>query len=166
MASDSDLSLHLHSLPPPRMPNSLKVETLSERQKGFCDDELIAITNNNTMFKQQAHCLVKRRQPELWAQVLVGCQLIDQVLLPLYIRCYWLIISSDYRDRPSWIYGSWRCFGYSQNFSSSWSPNRTHRVIGEDHYRAVAIQQKQESEKTALINCHPLWQRENGWVYQ
>ncbi|TFK26167.1 clathrin heavy chain 1 [Coprinopsis marcescibilis] len=38
--------------------------------KGFCDDELIAITNENTMFKQQARYLVKRRQPELWAQVL------------------------------------------------------------------------------------------------
>jgi clathrin heavy chain len=36
------------------------------------------------MFKQQARYLVKRRQPELWAQVLVGDnlhrrQLIDQV---------------------------------------------------------------------------------------
>jgi clathrin heavy chain len=52
--------------------------------KGFCDDELIAITNDNSMFKQQARYLVKRRQPELWAQVLVSdklhCrQLIDQV---------------------------------------------------------------------------------------
>ncbi|TFY72317.1 hypothetical protein EVG20_g697 [Dentipellis fragilis] len=40
--------------------------------KGFCDDELIAITNENSMFKQQARYLVKRRQPELWAQVLVS----------------------------------------------------------------------------------------------
>jgi len=60
--------------------------------KGFCDDELIAITNDNSMFKQQARYLVKRRQPELWAQVLVSDnlhrrQLIDQVgryyLLPV-----------------------------------------------------------------------------------
>jgi clathrin heavy chain len=70
--------------------------------KGFCDDELIAITNDNAMFKQQASYLVKRRQPELWAQVLVGDnihrrQLIDQVLLPLYIRHYLLILSTDYR---------------------------------------------------------------------
>jgi clathrin heavy chain len=52
--------------------------------KGFCDEELIAITNENTMFKQQARYLVKRRVPELWAQVLVADnihrrQLIDQV---------------------------------------------------------------------------------------
>ena len=52
--------------------------------KGFCDDELITITNDNSMFKQQARYLVKRRQPELWAQVLaqdnLHChQLIDQV---------------------------------------------------------------------------------------
>jgi len=52
--------------------------------KGFCDDELISITNDNSMFKQQARYLVKRRQPELWAQVLVHDNihrraLIDQV---------------------------------------------------------------------------------------
>ncbi|TFK74892.1 clathrin heavy chain [Pluteus cervinus] len=53
--------------------------------KGFCDDELIAITNENSMFKQQARYLVKRRQPDLWAQVLVQDniyrrQLIDQIV--------------------------------------------------------------------------------------
>src|SRR6266550_442081 len=52
--------------------------------KGFCDEELIAITNENSMFKQQARYLVKRRQLELWAQVLTQDniyrrQLIDQV---------------------------------------------------------------------------------------
>jgi clathrin heavy chain len=52
--------------------------------KGFCDEELISITNDNSMFKQQARYLVKRRQLELWAQVLVHDnvhrrQLIDQV---------------------------------------------------------------------------------------
>jgi len=57
--------------------------------KGFCDDELIAITNDNSMFKQQARYLVKRRQPDLWAQVLVHDnihrrQLIDQVF-PLHL---------------------------------------------------------------------------------
>ena len=40
--------------------------------KGLCDDELITITNDNSMFKQQAPYLIKRRQPDLWAQVLVG----------------------------------------------------------------------------------------------
>jgi clathrin heavy chain len=52
--------------------------------KGFCDEELISITNENSMFKQQARYLAKRRVPELWAQVLVPDniyrrQLIDQV---------------------------------------------------------------------------------------
>jgi clathrin heavy chain len=52
--------------------------------KGLCDDELIAITNDNSMFKQQARYLIKRRQPDLWVQVLVSDNvhrraLIDQV---------------------------------------------------------------------------------------
>ena len=52
--------------------------------KGFCDDELISITNDNAMFKHQARYLVKRRRLELWQQVLVADnlhrrQLIDQV---------------------------------------------------------------------------------------
>ena len=51
--------------------------------KGFCDDELISITNDNSMFKHQARYLVKRRRMELWAQVLSPSndhrrQLIDQ----------------------------------------------------------------------------------------
>jgi hypothetical protein len=55
--------------------------------KGFCDDELIAITNANSMYKPQARYLVKRRTPELWASVLVAenvhrRQLIDQVAFP------------------------------------------------------------------------------------
>lgn len=68
--------------------------------KGFCDDELIAITNENSMFKQQARYLVKRRQPELWAQVLVHDNvhrraLIDQVSLHVLwsarVDCLWLV---------------------------------------------------------------------------
>ncbi|KAF4569964.1 hypothetical protein EYR36_009770 [Pleurotus pulmonarius] len=60
--------------------------------KGFCDDELIAITNDNSMFKQQARYLVKRRQPELWAQVLVPDNmhrraLIDQVVATAIPEC-------------------------------------------------------------------------------
>ncbi|KAI0343145.1 clathrin heavy chain 1 [Trametopsis cervina] len=60
--------------------------------KGFCDDELINITNENSMFKQQARYLVKRRQPELWAQVLVGenihrRQLIDQIVATALPEC-------------------------------------------------------------------------------
>ena len=38
--------------------------------KGFCDDELLAITNDNSMYKHQARYLVLRRNPELWAKVL------------------------------------------------------------------------------------------------
>ena len=38
--------------------------------KGFCDPELIAITNDNSMYKHQARYLVLRREPELWASVL------------------------------------------------------------------------------------------------
>ncbi|KAE9401911.1 ARM repeat-containing protein [Gymnopus androsaceus JB14] len=49
--------------------------------KGFCDNELIAITNDNTMFKQQARYLVKRCQPELWAQVLVSDNLHRRALI-------------------------------------------------------------------------------------
>ncbi|KAL8278246.1 hypothetical protein RQP46_009419 [Phenoliferia psychrophenolica] len=53
--------------------------------KGFCDDELIVITNDNQMFKHQARYLVRRRRLELWAQVLSPDnthkrQLIDQVV--------------------------------------------------------------------------------------
>ncbi|KAG1744752.1 hypothetical protein EDB19DRAFT_1960363 [Suillus lakei] len=39
--------------------------------KGFCDDELIGITNDNSMLKHQARYLMKHHQPELWVQVLV-----------------------------------------------------------------------------------------------
>ncbi|ETW78923.1 hypothetical protein HETIRDRAFT_155976 [Heterobasidion irregulare TC 32-1] len=60
--------------------------------KGFCDDELIAITNENSMFKQQARYLVKRRQPDLWAQVLSSenmhrRQLIDQITATAIPEC-------------------------------------------------------------------------------
>ncbi|KAI3653844.1 hypothetical protein MP228_001791 [Amoeboaphelidium protococcarum] len=54
-------------------------------QKGQCDDELIAVTNENQMFKHQARYLVKKRDMELWAKVLTSenqyrRQLIDQVV--------------------------------------------------------------------------------------
>jgi clathrin heavy chain len=58
--------------------------------KGFCDEELVTITNDNSMFKHQARYLVKRRRLELWAQVLSSenvhkRQLVDQVsTLPCY----------------------------------------------------------------------------------
>jgi clathrin heavy chain len=72
--------------------------------KGFCDDELIAITNDNSMFKQQARYLVKRRQPELWAQVLVSDnlhrrQLIDQVSVIALLSGQLLMMLLDNRGR-------------------------------------------------------------------
>ena len=77
--------------------------------KGLCDDELISITNDNSMFKQQARYLVKRRDPELWAQVLVHDNvhrraLIDQVRLSIYIGLQCLIIYVDRRYSPSRMY--------------------------------------------------------------
>jgi len=72
--------------------------------KGLCDDELIAITNDNSMFKQQARYLIKRRQPDLWAQVLVSDNvhrraLIDQVRSLNFGRAstFKLIFSSFFR---------------------------------------------------------------------
>ncbi|KAF8208061.1 armadillo-type protein [Mycena galopus ATCC 62051] len=60
--------------------------------KGFCNDELIAITNESSMFKQQARYLVKRCQPDLWAQFLAGGnlhrhQLIDQIVATALSEC-------------------------------------------------------------------------------
>jgi clathrin heavy chain len=53
--------------------------------KGLCDDELIQITNENQMYKHQARYLVKRRELELWNQVLAPDSmhrrsLVDQVV--------------------------------------------------------------------------------------
>ncbi|KAL9713749.1 Clathrin heavy chain [Leucoagaricus gongylophorus] len=60
--------------------------------KGLCDEELISITNENSMFKQQARYLVKRRELDLWSQVLVADNfhrrsLIDQVVATAIPEC-------------------------------------------------------------------------------
>ena len=48
--------------------------------KGLCDDQVISITNDNLMFKQQARYLVKRRQSDLSVHDNIHRrQLIDQV---------------------------------------------------------------------------------------
>ena len=66
--------------------------------KGFCDDELIAITDDNLMFKQQAPYLDKNRQPELWVQVFVfgnqhHRQFIDQIgRYDLCLARFWLFV--------------------------------------------------------------------------
>jgi clathrin heavy chain len=54
-------------------------------QRGQCDLDLIRITNENSMFKQQARYLVMRRDGNLWANVLCiensyRRQVIDQVV--------------------------------------------------------------------------------------
>ncbi|XP_014670791.1 PREDICTED: clathrin heavy chain 1-like, partial [Priapulus caudatus] len=54
-------------------------------ERGQCDLELINVCNENSLFKSEARYLVKRRDPELWAQVLqednqYKRQLIDQVV--------------------------------------------------------------------------------------
>ncbi|KAG9509753.1 Clathrin heavy chain 1, partial [Fragariocoptes setiger] len=54
-------------------------------ERGQCDMELIKVCNENSLFKTEARYLVKRRDPELWAQVLQDTnpyrrQLIDQVV--------------------------------------------------------------------------------------
>ncbi|KAB0791804.1 hypothetical protein PPYR_03604 [Photinus pyralis] len=54
-------------------------------ERGLCDRELIAVCNENSLFKSEARYLVKRREGELWAEVLneenpYRRQLIDQVV--------------------------------------------------------------------------------------
>jgi clathrin heavy chain len=54
-------------------------------ERGQCDRELIAVCNENSLFKSEARYLVRRRDPELWAEVLQESnpyrrQLIDQVV--------------------------------------------------------------------------------------
>ena len=54
-------------------------------KRGGCDYELIAVTNANALFKNQARYLVERQNEELWAFVLAETnefrkQLIDQVI--------------------------------------------------------------------------------------
>ena len=57
-------------------------------ERGTCDEELIKVCNENSLFKSQARYLVRRRDPDLWATVLpegneYRRQLIDQVRLLL-----------------------------------------------------------------------------------
>ncbi|KAJ3294084.1 hypothetical protein HK104_003936 [Borealophlyctis nickersoniae] len=54
-------------------------------ERGRCDQELIQITNENSMFKHQARYLVRRQDPELWNFALQPTnayrrQLVDQVV--------------------------------------------------------------------------------------
>lgn len=54
-------------------------------ERGQCDRELIAVCNDNSLFKTQARYLVRRRDADLWLEVLAEAnpfkrQLIDQVV--------------------------------------------------------------------------------------
>jgi len=54
-------------------------------KRGHCDDELLDVTNKNSLFKHQARYLVERQDAELWAKVLTEQneyrrQVIDQVV--------------------------------------------------------------------------------------
>ncbi|XP_072934298.1 clathrin heavy chain isoform X1 [Epargyreus clarus] len=54
-------------------------------ERGQCDRELIAVCNDNSLFKTQARYLVRRRDQDLWLEVLTDAnpykrQLIDQVV--------------------------------------------------------------------------------------
>jgi len=53
-------------------------------KRGMCDDEILAVTNKNSLFKHQARYLIGRQDPELWAKVLneeneFKRQVVDQV---------------------------------------------------------------------------------------
>ena len=59
--------------------------TAYKRAGGACDEELIAVTNKNYLFKMQAKYLVERKDENLWATVLnveneYRQQLIDAVV--------------------------------------------------------------------------------------
>jgi clathrin heavy chain len=54
-------------------------------KRGLCDDELIEMTNANSLFKNQARYLVERQSLELWAKVLTPSneymkQVVDKVI--------------------------------------------------------------------------------------
>lgn len=54
-------------------------------ERGQCDRELISVCNENSLFKSEARYLVRRRDPDLWAEVLLESNpykrpLIDQVI--------------------------------------------------------------------------------------
>lgn len=54
-------------------------------ERGMCDEELIKVCNENSLFKNEARYLVRRKDPELWAKVLLDDNphrrsVIDQVV--------------------------------------------------------------------------------------
>lgn len=90
--------------------------------KGFCDEELIQITNENSMFKQQARYLVKRRRIELWQQVLVPDNLHRRALIEQVSRTY----CAPFEKRPSM-----NVIAYSGNGDSITREHRSRRCLGD-----------------------------------
>lgn len=63
-------------------------------ERGQCDRELIAVCNDNSLFKTQARYLVRRRDQDLWLEVLAEAnpykrQLIDQVTKSIVMNNLW-----------------------------------------------------------------------------
>ncbi|KAL7673888.1 hypothetical protein ACOME3_000168 [Neoechinorhynchus agilis] len=54
-------------------------------ERGKCDDELVSVCEENSLFKVEARYLVRRKDPDLWTRVLANTnekrkQLIDQIV--------------------------------------------------------------------------------------
>lgn len=69
-------------------------------RRGQCDDDLLRVTNENALFKQQAAYLIRRRDPPLWTRVLSPenehrDKLIKQVSIisPSHHYCYHCIMA-------------------------------------------------------------------------
>lgn len=69
-------------------------------ERGHCDEDLIRVCNENSLFKTEARYLVRRRDPDLWASVLIPenpfrPQIIEQVTffvtLTAFTVCFVLI---------------------------------------------------------------------------
>jgi clathrin heavy chain len=66
--------------------------TAYKRAWGECDDELIDVTNRNYLYRMQAKYLVERKEPTLWAKVLIPenthrRQVIDSVVANALPEC-------------------------------------------------------------------------------
>ena len=73
-------------------------------ERGNCDEELIRVCNENSLFKNAARHLVRRRDPELWEKVLdpeneYRRPLIDQVSEQTVLKCIYLQIMKYFISR-------------------------------------------------------------------
>lgn len=63
-----------------------------KRAWGKCDEELLELTNENELFKDQARYLIERRDPDLWARVLAAenqhrSRLVDETVQTALPEC-------------------------------------------------------------------------------